>query len=115
MQPYNLSPDLSLVAAAERRFFTAKGAEAQDPATARPCGSSTSTCLSFATISLGLCFLFGIPGILQKLQGLLQGGPLSGGRPVRDQARSCGVKADACAQMIWLRFQLRTIASHQAG
>ena len=54
-------------------------------ATGRPCDNSTSTCLSFATISSGLCFFCGIPGILQRLESLLQGGPLFRGQTRRSR------------------------------
>jgi hypothetical protein len=46
-----------------------------------PCDNSTSTCLSFATISSGLCFLCGIPGILQGLKASFMEGHFSWGRP----------------------------------
>ena len=49
----------------------------------RPCDNSASTCLSLATISSSLCLFCGIPGILQRLESLLQGGPLFRGQTIR--------------------------------
>ncbi len=49
-------------------------------ATGRPCDNSTSTYLSFVTISSGLCFFCGVLGILQRLESLIQGGSLFRGQ-----------------------------------
>ncbi|RHZ95646.1 HsdR family type I site-specific deoxyribonuclease, partial [Cereibacter sphaeroides] len=48
--------------------------------TDRPCDTNTSTCRSFATISSGLCFFWGIPASSIRLESLPQGGPLFWGQ-----------------------------------
>jgi len=52
-----------------------------------PCDTNTSTCRSFATISSGLCFFWGIPSSSIWLESLLQGGPLFRGQAIRGPRR----------------------------
>ncbi len=56
-------------------------------ATGRPCDSSTSTCLSFATISSGLCFFCGILESSKGSKAYLREDHFSGGRPSLEDRR----------------------------